>query len=198
MVVIRPHQTAVSLFSRHGLVTTYPSLKAALAALGYRWIVTYVGSEFTRFSHTARHSPAGLESTFDYRFNGGLTYPMAVYIQHDYVLRDDDGGALTAEAFDALRVAKRKSRHARRYAGWNGMGPVPFTGKRPAGRHYFRHFRHMNAYRGAATFIEEGEVPVRAKRSPASLPNVWDDCAISARRNKSWKRHRRTQWHEAC
>ena len=35
---------------------------------------------------------------------------------------------------------------------------------------------------------------VRAKRSPANLPNSWDDIPKSSAGDRSWKRQRKTRW----
>lgn len=196
MVIIRPHQTTVSLFSRHGFRASYPSIGAALKALGYHWISRNVGTHFLEHSHSNKLHPAGHVATIGYRMSGYVTYREEVYVGHEYVLRDDWGNALTHADFYDLhweRVRKNKRRRSV-YATWNGEGPVPGTGFRPAGRHQYRHLQHMNARRAAETFKEDGEVPVRAKRGPHSLTNPWDDYYVEARRNNNWKRYRRTQW----
>ena len=55
---------------------------------------------------------------------------------------------------------------------------------------YFRHPKTTNERR--ASFEAADGVKIRAKRRGRNLPNDWDD--KPARRQRSWKRHRRTRW----
>lgn len=50
------------------------------------------------------------------------------------------------------------------------------------------------AGRGNAVWVDGYRVRVRAKRNTANLPNSWDDIARSDYTNRSWKRHRKTQY----
>lgn len=59
---------------------------------------------------------------------------------------------------------------------------VPYTGRRSHGRY----FRRPSGKRQA---LIEG-----ARAVP---PDAWDDLHFSHRFSKNWKRHRRTQWHDA-
>jgi len=77
---------------------------------------------------------------------------------------------------------------------WNGEGPVPRTGHRPAGRKMFRSPRTIQARRAAQVIRGLDEPAVRAKRGTYRLPDSHFDLYISARQDRSWKRHRLTQW----
>lgn len=43
-------------------------------------------------------------------------------------------------------------------------------------------------------YIDEYQVRLRAKRNMANLVNSWDDIFRGDLRDRSWKRHRKTQW----
>lgn len=177
MHLIPHYQTTVTLFSREGDVWVYPSKQAALKALGRYWIAENVRREFCSFAY--REWGAGEFASCD---------GQAVYQTARYIMRDDAGEPLTAVDFPA----PPRPRRYRLLDWWNGEGPVPGIG-RPRGGHYFRHIRTTQARRQAQR-MEEGEVAPRARRNLRNLPNAWDDFGVAAREDRSWKRHRRTQW----
>ncbi|KVP39731.1 hypothetical protein [Burkholderia ubonensis] len=183
---IPAHETAVTLFSRDGDVWAYPSLKAALKALGERWIAANVGQHFRVFDYAARR--------FDSVRAVWVTEPL--YVEHAFIMRDDAGGVVTAATFSPLIARRRwRSRWTRMWETWNGEGPVPGVRCRRGGGHYYRRPKSMMERRQAAMVLtDEGEVAPRGARSLKHLPNAWDDYCVAAREDRNWKRHRRTQW----
>ena len=81
--------------------------------------------------------------------------------------------------------------HLRRYATWNGNGPVPFTGRRHLGSVY-RSLRTLRS-RAQAQCLDVEE-PMGRPRAWKNLPTAWDDFARADFGQKNWKRYRRTQW----
>lgn len=184
---IPEYQTAVTLFSRDGNVWVYRTLKAALKALGVKWIAANVGAHFREFDHVARH--------FDQARNVWVREPM--YVEREFIMRDDAGGVVTAATFHGLIEHRRRARWmrwSRMLETWNGEGPVPGIG-RSRGGHWYRRPQTMMERRQAALVLkEEGEVAPRGARSLGHLANAWDDYYITARSDRNWKRNRRTQW----
>lgn len=191
MHIIKPYQPTITLFNRDGRVSQFPSLKAAARELGVRWISRNVGEHFRTYSHTSwMHTDAAWTPT------GGGAEQGVVYEKHyrdyDYVMRDDAGEPVTHAAFWMLdRAAKRYSRGFDR---WDDGTPVPHTGNRRSGHHYYRRPQLVNAVRAAETFREEGEVLPRAKRRSHILPDRWGGPRVSNRANRNWKNFRGQQW----
>ena len=153
----------------------YPSREAAFAAL--RPIILYgrLGSAF---------APAV------YRTNWFGTSQIREAVDH--ILLD----VLTWRPLRVEDFAKwlpvRTPWHIRRYAGWNGTGPVPDTGRR---RYHGRPYRPMRTQRSRRmACLADPEDVLPRPRAGKGLPSLWDDRVRSDRREKSWKRHRRTQW----
>ncbi|MNR71729.1 hypothetical protein D3C71_24070 [compost metagenome] len=168
MHVIPAFRAGIRLYSRDGACIRYPSLSAAFDALGFYWIKSRVGREFVAAD------------------------PWSFAPSVDWVMRTDFDEVVTAADFEELRAADLARRYRR--LPYSGHGPVPGVHRMRGGR-YFRRLNHMNELRSAALVLrEEGEVAPRAKRSPRNLPNPRDDYSIAAREDRSWKRHRRTQW----
>lgn len=186
MYQIPAHETAVTLFSRDGDVWAYPTLKAALKALGRSWIARNVGPHFRVFDYVSRR--------FDTQKEGWVYEP--VYDEHAFIMRDDAGAVVTLVDFQPLVARRRrKSRWSFALDTWNGEGPVPGVHKPSAGRHYFRRPQSANERRQAGlVLVEEGEVAPRPARSANSLPDAYDDYGIAAREDRSWKRNRNTRW----
>lgn len=175
-----PRRAPVRLLSACGQVWTYPSLLAFVKAHGLDWIARSIGPHF-RVSEC-------LSGTYE-----------RIERHHPFVLRSAVDEILSLE--DCRRASweaePRRPRWLARDEFWNGVGPVPGTGKRPAGQHYFRRIRTFGSHRAAAGVDhQQGEPAFRAARH-AYLPTAWDDPAVSARRDRSWKRHRRTRWKES-
>lgn len=143
-------------------------MKEALKKLGYSWITSNVGPHFRVFTGAA-------------------------YVDYQYTLRNDVGEIITAESFFALRCKSADQYRSRLFLHWNGLGPVPGTGRSRVS-HYFRNIRYINAKRAAQYLADEGESAPRAARSVNLLPDAWDDLKIYSRRFRSWKQFRRTQW----
>lgn len=186
MHYIPAYETAVTLFSRDGQVWAYPSLKAALKALGERWIAANVGPHFRVFAHSARY--------FDTVREEWVGEP--VYVERAFIMRDDAGGVVTAATFSPLIERRRwHSRWTRMWDFWNGEGPVPGVRCYRGGGHYYRRPQTMMERRLAGLVLEEeGEVAPRGARKANHLPNAYDDYRIAAREDRNWKRYRRTQW----
>jgi hypothetical protein len=174
--------TAITLFSRSGNVWAYPTLNAALKALGRSWIAANVGAHFRVFRTMSRY----LDTTRE-----AWVYE-PVYDVCDFIMRDDAGGVVTVASFPARAW---RSRWNRLLDTWNGEGPVPgITCGRGRG-HYYRRPHTMSERRQAAlVLIEEGEVAPRPPRSASNLPNSWDDYRVSGREDRNWKRNRKTRW----
>lgn len=59
---------------------------------------------------------------------------------------------------------------------------------------YFRDLKIGNELRKSQICKEDGEPPIRGKRSFNNLPNSWDDYQRSDYNVKSWKHYRKTQY----
>lgn len=172
MHTIAKYEPGVVLFSRAGTVTRYDSLKSALAELGFRWIKENVGVDFTT------------------RFYREYSWSWSTC---SHILQTDYGASLTAADFLPFVPKPVKRWWAR--LDYNGVGPVPGVRKYRGGRRHFRLVRTMNECRAAALVLpEEGEVPPRPRRNEKNIPDSWDEIHCSSRRNRNWKRYRKTQW----
>ena len=92
----------------------------------------------------------------------------------------------------AVNLSKRqygaRSYFWRRFAHWNGQGPVPGTACRRGGYGSFRDIQtHAQNRMNALVAREDGEVPARLKRR--KLPTAWDD--LQRRSTKTWKDQRK-------
>lgn len=191
MHIIKLYQTTITLFNREGRVSQFPSLKAAARELGVRWISRNVGEHFRSYSHTSRVHTEGAGVPGESNAEQGVVYEKH-YREYDYVMRNDAGEPITHAAFWSLdRVAKR---YRRSFDRWDDGTPVPHTGKRRAGRHYYRRPQLVNAVRAAETFEAEGEVAQRAKRGAHILPSRWGGPRVASRADRNWKSFRGKQW----
>lgn len=180
---IPAYTPVVTLFTNDGKSRAFPSMRAALSELGMRWIAENVGEHFCQFTgFDVRWTELGRVRTPTYR------YAFAI-------VRTDLGDVVTADDFRALIPKKYGAWYYRRFEFWNGDGPVPRTGKHRGG-HYFRRLSTAGARRQAQCVDVEEPAP-RAARNKSNIPNSWDDYAVAAREDRSWKRHRRTQWKPA-
>lgn len=182
MHVIKPHETAVTLFGRDGGVWVYPSKKAALAALGANWISRNVGAHFCECDGRAPVW-AEAESRVDWR---------PWYSYHEFVMRDDFGQPLTWSNFSELQPRCTYWRY-RYLDNWNGEGPVPGI----HGRRHYRYFRRPGTTperRISFAIAEDGEPAPRAARNATNLPNSYDDIGRSNVECRNWKRFRKQQW----
>ena len=182
---IPAHETSVTLFSSTGDVWTYRTRKAALKALGERWIANNVGPHFRVFSHVSRK--------FDTERECWIFTPN--YEEYEFIMRDDVGAVVSASTFDSLIERRRRRSWWDRYGAWNGEGPVPGTRCYRGGRHYYRYPQMQNERKLAALILtEEGEVGPRPARAVNNLPHSWNDFEVAARENRNWKQFRKTQW----
>lgn len=177
MPYVIPPQPALVLRHIGGHTRSFASRQAAFKALGYHWILENVGREFyVREPYT----PPGY----------------FVYSERppEWILEQSNGLRLTVQDFTTLWCEVLARRRMARWKNYPGYGPVPGTGRRRYGK-YFRSLRHMNERRAAALVVtEDGEVAPRPNRGVSLLPNPWDDYTIAARRDRNWKRFRKTQW----
>src|SRR4051812_43443183 len=134
MYQIPAYESAVTLFSRDGDVWAYPSLRAALKALGRDWIARNVGPHFRVFRCKSR--------VFDTARATWVVEP--VYDEPAYIRRDDAGAPVTVATFSPLIGRRRyQPRWTRMLDTWNGEGPAPGVHKTSAGRHYCRRLATM-------------------------------------------------------
>lgn len=182
MYHIPAYTTGVTLFMRNGDVRTFKSFRAAMSALGYRWICEHVRAEFRTFD--------GYEPYF------AEAYPAQVPRYHyaDAIMRDDHGQAVVAEHFRELRAERNRPYRWWRFEYWNGEGPVPGTGN--GGYRRGRYFRklHTTGERRQSQRIDADEPAPRAARNLRNIPNSWDDYPNTSRGVRSWKRFRKTRW----
>lgn len=180
MHTIPAYTPRVTLFATDGQTRSFSSLRAALDGLGMRWIAENVGEHFCQFTG------------YDTLLTGAGPVRTPLY-RHAYVIvRTDVGEVVTAADFRALIPKRVAVWRTRGFSCWSGEGAVPYTGKRRGGR-YFRRLGTVGARRQAQCVDAEEPAP-RAARNATNIPNSWDDYAIAAREDRSWKRHRRTQW----
>lgn len=68
-------------------------------------------------------------------------------------------------------------------------------------KHYRSHYRHIATTQerrfASGILLEEGEVPPRAKRNLANLPNAWDEYPHFDVYDRNWKRYRKKQYKES-
>lgn len=179
MVVIPAPQSAVTLFHRDGRVWVYRNKQQALKELGRGFIARNVGVDFRVYSYTA--------------FDGATSH--CVYQEWDYVLRGDQGEPLVLDDFFPSLPRNAYRGHLYwRYLSWNGEGAVPGTGRRHRGSS-MRHPRTQAERRMNQTGARETGVPApRGCRNEHHLPSSWDDISRKDGCERSWKRHRRTQY----
>jgi hypothetical protein len=109
-----------------------------------------------------------------------------------YVILDENNSPLFAKDFEHFWKSNTRSfSHRYGFSTWNGVGPVPGTGRHRRG-HYFRHI-HTTAERRANVVMEEGEPRPRGRRSGTNLPNSWDDFSRSDYDARNWKHYRKHQ-----
>jgi hypothetical protein len=187
MYVVPALNAPFVLKRRDGATWTYATLAEVLRSLRAPYWCVRLGAEYT---------PDRVKLHFD--VDGRLLWREVVCHGVDHILVDSAGRVLSCEDLERLgRQANLLkpwvSRRARALQFYPGYGPVPGTAKRRGGHHMYRRPGTTPARRDAQV-VDPLEPQVRARRRPANLLNAWDDEFISARRSRSWKRHRRTQW----
>ena len=126
-----------------------------------------------------------------------LTHITGLVDEYRYIIKDCNGLIIPKwriiEYGNQLNLLERADwrinwykpyKHTRDYR----KNPVPRTGK-----------KSWNYYRKIKTFQERKESIyskeyIRAKRNYTNLPNSWDDITRKDFKDRSWKRHRKTQW----
>jgi hypothetical protein len=176
MHIIKAYEPSVTLFAVDGEVRVFRSKADALRQLGYRWICEHVREDFVVFSYVERKLVAR---------DVWSSHPF--YHRAHYVMRDDAGAKVTASDFAELRAARRLPYWLQR---WNGVGPVPYV-HRPTQGHYYRRPQTLNERKLAQAL--DGEPAPRAGRATV-VPSDWDDRCVASRRERNWKKFRRTQW----
>jgi len=177
MVIIKPYQTAISLFHKDGTVRFFASLAEARKALGYSWIAAHVGKNFSEFSHISN-------------LCDGVHERQAIYAEFDWVMRNDFGEAVTADDFYRVRVLRSYNR----FGPWSGVGAVPGTRKSRGGRRMRRRIKTLSERRDCPAVLDDGEVAPRASRNATNLPTSWDVPYKWNTWQRTWKDHRKTQW----
>ena len=181
MYIPNPPARPVRLWASDGTVYEYASLTAFVEAHGLYWVQRSLGPGF-RVCGCA--TPCRVKSLCP----SPKCYP--------FVLRDHAGEVISVETCEAewRRLQGPCRWRYGRYRFWNGKGPVPYTGKLGGG-HYHRRVRTFPEHRACeAVLTSEGEPRFRAARNRHNLPSAWDDIRITARYDRSWKRHRKTQY----
>lgn len=195
MHIVKKYQTAVTLFQRDGVVRRFASLKEVRQALGLHWISHNVAEHFRTFSHVSWRYPAEWRVLPD-----GSQEPLKyerVYKDAQYIMRDDAGKPVTYSMFYSdFRKARPWYGYRKILKSWHGEGPVPGTGKSARRRRRRdRALSYINAFRGAVTFYEEGEVAVRPRRAKSLCADPWDEYFNKVdQADRNWKRYRNTQW----
>lgn len=167
----RPASVAVRLPC--GTRATFPSIRKALLAVG--------------------HPPLCAASDGFRVQRGGFFGSPSGFME----FRDVYGDLISAHTIveEACRIEKERDyrRLFRRKSPFTyRSGPVPSTGRRSGGS-WFRSIGTTQERRDAAACKADGlSGLVRGSRNVRNLPNAWDDIPRSSER--SWKRHRRTQW----
>lgn len=168
MYIIPPVEVGVTLYRLDGPSQFYPSRRLLLNALGFSCLRRAVG-------------PC-LDPSYGWR----------------YVIRDADGALLFARDFEALAKRKELNRYTYRYGStttWNGVGPVPGTGRRTGYQVFRRHMKTAQERRMHAFYdMEAGEPKPRVKRSGSNLPSNYSDMTRGDYNSRSWKHRRKHQW----
>lgn len=178
MQTIPPFMPAVHLIGHAGIVATYKSVEATLDALGMPWIEANLGDTFGEACYFVHGYPVVRASHF--------------------ILRTELGEPVAFASIVAIHRTRTRNRFPMRswhyqLARWNGVGPVPRTGRNRGGYAY-RQIGYASALRQAFCVEEEGEVAPRPARNFKNLPNGWDGRPAAARYDRCWKRFRRTQY----
>lgn len=190
---ISAYEARVFLFYKNGGRTTYASKSQALKILGQKFIRNEVGENFIQFSH--REWPS---IHWDSNGDMGPSIPGEVIFKHsNFIMRDEFGKTLTlADFMDLIHMGKEpvRSLYFYRFGYYCGEGPVPGTGKSRSHRgSYFKVFSSVPEMRQNQV-IEADEPVARAQRNLHNLSSAWDDDIRKDRRNKNWKRFRKTQY----
>jgi hypothetical protein len=198
MHIIKEYQapTTVKLIQRGGVFWRFDSIYAAVKHLGLRWIYANVGEQFQVYSHTSWHHCAKVDRIGTARFDDP-SYPVRHFKNVEFIMRGPAGAPLTYAQINAASWRPHTpGRHSRgRYPLWNGSGAVPGTGRqRRNSQLRGRAARHANAIRATETFKDEGEVPARNRWVETLWQDPWGDDYATERRDRNWKRYRKTQW----
>lgn len=103
---------------------------------------------------------------------------------------DDNGVYYSILDFIDLYEEFLNKCYYRKYEKWNGIGEVPYTGKRKPYSIHFRYPRTFNEIRQNEYIKENDEPKARVKRN--YLPTVWDD--QYKEKKKCWKNYRKQQY----
>lgn len=189
-----PYRLKIHLIRHDGVRWVYDSLLECAQALresfGYSW-TNVVGVKYRQANRDE---------------NGDWHWPLT--LKYEFICRDEAGGVITSDDL---------------YAAWCEVRPLSKWIRSRYARAEFseRHFRtlpvpHTRCYRGGGysfsrrpkTLQERAQaeahdeelreygIRVRPRRNKANLPNSWDDVGRTDWDDRSWKRHRKTQWKE--
>ncbi len=195
----------VFLYSAKGDVVVYDSKTIAFRELGFNFIAFSTGKELRILGKLFSHFiyPEHVRKNTDV-FN--KHYPNSRQLHHaDFILVNEYGEVLSIDDFEDVIISERAKNDKKAYftkrreiKGWNGTGPVPYTGGWRKG-HYFRHPVTLQALKAACGICkEEGEPPMRGNRTRKNIPDSWSDIHRSDRYDRSWKNYRKQQYKKVC
>jgi hypothetical protein len=109
------------------------------------------------------------------------------------MLLDRYGDIVPVPLIIGLLEHRRGLERARRVPYERGDGPVPRTGKCGGSYRWHRRPQTQPERRASQELWVDGHfLPVRARRQ--NIPNAWDDIVRFDKRNRNWKRYRKTRW----
>ncbi len=170
------------LSERDGTRRTFFTRLEVVKALGESFLREALGEAFTADTVKFHH------------YGKDEYWPEVVCKGVRYVLTDSRGRVMQASDFADL-FRPYQPWWVYRYRFYNGQGPVPGTRKWKAGHHMFRHPRTAQERRMALVADPDDALALpRPRRTGLHLPSAWDDLYPKARRNRSWKQFRKTQY----
>lgn len=198
----------IYLINKNGVVDTYQNKADAFNKLGYNFIVYTLAIELASperdriwDSLADRRYARKKHEAFGGKTYGELYKKFNIYgdmkVYGDFILKNEYNENLTVLDF-AEFIFKHKKDNPYvnyRHKNWNGEGPVPYTGK--LGRYcYRRKPRTLSIIKDAFSKRDEDEIEFNVinRRTKGNITTAWDDKGRSDWRDRSWKRHRKTQY----
>lgn len=190
----------VFLYGRNGTVQEFASKDAAYKELGFNFIAYTVAVHLgdVADNYTIKGMNMHPKNEELGRMNPYTTQKKL----GDFVLRNEHGDILTIVDFESQDGAKNFDFSYYRnpfLRGWDGIGPVPGTGRRKRYSRWLRRPKTIAAIRSSLSVVkEDGEPDFRGnrKRGWSTLPTNWDDIYRDSYRDRSWKSFRKNQWRE--
>jgi len=197
----------IYLMNKDGVVDIYQNKAEAFTKLGYNFIVYSLALEIAapesddfwkafRNRQIARKKNVKLGKTYGELYKQLNGYG-EIKVFGDFVLRNEYNEKLSALDFAQFIFKAKKEFTYTPYGQkfWNGEGPVPLTGK--LGRYcYRRRPKTLNIIKDALSGRDEDEIEFNVinRRAKRRITTSWDDRGRSDWRDRSWKRHRKTQY----